>query len=117
MQHPKATVLVHPECSKEMRQVADCIGSTSRICKYAKESAANEFIVATEEGILHRLQKENPSKSFYVAYGCAICPNMKLTTLDKLYESLKEEKQAVVVPEETAKKARAAVERMFEVKY
>ncbi|MGD6850853.1 MAG: quinolinate synthase NadA [Candidatus Bathyarchaeia archaeon] len=116
MQHPKAVVLVHPECSREMRQVADCIGSTSKICKYAKESEAKEFIVATEEGILHRLEKENPSKKFYVAYACAICPNMKLTTLDKLYESLKEEKHVIVVPEATAKKARAALERMFEVK-
>jgi quinolinate synthase len=116
MQHPKATILVHPECTREMRQIADCIGSTSKICKYAKESAATEFIVATEEGILHRLKKENPSKTFYVAYGCAICPNMKLTTLDKLYTSLKEEKQVVEVPEATAKKARGALERMFEVK-
>ncbi len=116
MQHPKATILVHPECTKEMRQIADCIGSTSKICKYAKESAATEFIVATEEGILHRLKKENPSKTFYVAYGCAICPNMKLTTLDKLYTSLKEEKHVVEVPQAVAKKARGALERMFEVK-
>ncbi len=116
MQHPDATVIVHPECSTDMRKVADFIGSTSKICKYAKESAKNEFIVGTEEGILHRLRKENPSKTFYLAYEGAVCPNMKLTTLDRIYASLKEEKNVVVVPEAVAKKARASLERMFEVK-
>jgi quinolinate synthase len=116
MDHPNATVLVHPECSAEMRQVADVIGSTSKICRVAKESDAKEFIVATEEGIMHRLRKENPNKKFYLAYDGAVCPNMKLTTLDRLYASLKEEKNLIVVPEAVAKKARASLERMFEVK-
>jgi quinolinate synthase len=116
MEHPNAVVLVHPECTKEMRAVADFIGSTSRICKYAKESSAEEFIVGTEEGILHRLRKENPTKKFYLAYEGAICPNMKLTTLDRIYVSLKEEKHLVTVPEAVAKKARASLERMFAVK-
>ncbi|MCW3984609.1 MAG: quinolinate synthase NadA [Candidatus Bathyarchaeota archaeon] len=114
--HPKAVVLVHPECTKEMRAVADFIGSTSKICKFAKASTAKEFIVGTEEGILHRLRKENPTKKFYPAYEGAICPNMKLTTLDRIYVSLKEEKHLVTVPEAVAKKARASLERMFEVK-
>ncbi len=116
MEHPKALVLVHPECTKEMRAVADFIGSTSKICKYVKESTAQEFIVGTEDGILHRLRKENPNKTFYLAYAGAICPNMKLTTLDRIYEALKEEKHEVTVPEAVAKKARASLERMFEVK-
>ncbi len=60
MQHPDATVMVHPECSSEMRKVADFVGSTSKMCRYAKESSAKDFIVGTEEGILHRLRKENP---------------------------------------------------------
>jgi quinolinate synthase len=116
MQHPDAVAMAHPECSSEMRKVADFIGSTSKMCRYANESPAKEFIVGTEEGILHRLRKENPKKNFYLAYEGAICPNMKLTTLDRLYASLKEEKNVVKVPETVANKARASLERMFEVK-
>jgi len=116
MQHPDATVMVHPECSIEMRKVADYVGSTSKMCRYAKESNAKDFVVGTEEGILHRLRKENPDKNFYLAYEGAICPNMKLTTLDRLYASLKEEKNVVTVPLAVAKKARTSLERMFEVK-
>jgi quinolinate synthase len=115
MQHPDATVMVHPECSTEMRKVADYVGSTSRMCRYAKESSAKNFIVGTEEGILHRLRRENPQKNFYLAYEGAICPNMKLTTLERLYASLKEEKNVVKVPEAVAKKARGSLERMFAV--
>jgi quinolinate synthase len=115
LQYPDATVMVHPECSSEMRQVADFVGSTSKMCRYAKESNAKNFIVGTEEGILHRLRKENPTKNFYLAYEGAICPNMKLTTLDRLYAALKEEKHLVKVPEAVAKKARASLEKMFQV--
>ena len=115
LQYPDAAVMVHPECSSEMRQVADFVGSTSKMCRYARESNAKNFIVGTEEGILHRLRKENPEKNFYLAYEGAICPNMKLTTLDRLYAALKEEKHVVRVPEAVAKKARASLERMFQV--
>ncbi len=115
MQHPDATVMVHPECSSEMRKVADYVGSTSKMCRYAKESSAESFIVGTEEGILHRLRKENPQKNFYLAYEGAICPNMKLTTLERLYAALKEEKNVVSVPDAVAKKARGSLERMFAV--
>ena len=113
MEHPDATVMVHPECSAEMRQVADFVGSTSKMCRYAKESSAKSFIVGTEEGILHRLRKENPEKNFFLAYEGAICPNMKLTRLEQVYAALKEEKNVVRVPEAVAKKARGALERMF----
>ena len=115
MEHPNATVIVHPECSSEMRKEADFVGSTSKMCRFAKESSAKDFIVGTEEGILHRLRKENPAKNFYLAYEGAVCPNMKLTTLERLYSALKEEKNVVRVPESVAKKARASLERMFEV--
>lgn len=115
-QHPDAVVMVHPECSAEMRKSADFIGSTSKMCKFVKESNAKTFIVGTEEGLLHRLRKENPEKQFIIAYEGAVCPNMKLTTLDRLYASLKEEKYVIKVPEAVAKKARVALERMFQVK-
>jgi quinolinate synthase len=116
MQYPTAEVMIHPECTKEMRLVADFIGSTSKICKQAKESSAQKIILGTECGILHRLQKENPTKEFYLAYEGAICPNMKITTLDRIYQSLKEEKHLIKVPKATADKARISLERMFEIK-
>jgi quinolinate synthase len=115
-QHPEAVVMVHPECSREMRKAADFIGSTSKMCTYAKQSTSKSFIVGTEEGILHRLRKENPEKQFFIAYEGAVCPNMKLNTLDRLYASLKEEKYLVKIPEKVAEKARASLERMFQVK-
>ncbi|MGB9841375.1 MAG: quinolinate synthase [Candidatus Bathyarchaeales archaeon] len=115
MQYPDAKVMVHPECSAEMRKIADFVGSTSKMCHYVKESDAKTFIVGTEEGLLHRLRKDNPSKQFISAYKDAVCPNMKLTTLERLYDSLKQEKHVVKVPDNVARKARIALERMFAV--
>jgi quinolinate synthase len=115
-QFPNAEVMVHPECSREMRDVADFIGSTSKMCKHAKQSSAQKFVVGTEEGILHRLKKENPEKEFYIAYDGAVCPNMKLNTLERIYTSLKEEKHVVQVPQKVAAKARVSLERMFEIR-
>lgn len=116
MRHPDAVVMVHPECTFEVQEKADFIGSTSQICGHARKSAAKKFVVATEEGVLHRLRKDNPNKTFLLAYDGAICPNMKLNTLDRIVASLKEEKHLVQVPEPVAKKARKALERMFEIK-
>ena len=78
------------------------------MCRFAKESAAKNFIVGTEEGILHRLRSENPQKNFYLAYEGAVCPNMKLTRLEQLYAALKEEKNVIKVPDAVAKKARGS---------
>lgn len=111
--HPDAVVAVHPECSKEVREIADFIGSTSQICRYAKTSFAKKFIIGTEIGILHKLRKENPDKQFISAYGDAICNTMKLTTLERLYRSLKEEQNLVSVPKSIAKKANMALNKMF----
>ena len=115
-QYPNAVVMAHPECSAEMRGVADFIGSTSKMCQYARDTPARTIIVGTEEGLLHRLRKENPGKRFVIAYKGAVCPNMKLTTLDRLYASLKDEKHVVKVPDQVARKARGALERMFQIK-
>ena len=115
-QYPDAVVMVHPECSTDMRKVADFVGSTSKMCRYARETQAKTVIVGTEEGLLHRLRKENPEKRFVVAYKDAVCPNMKLTTLDRLYTALKEDKHVIKVPKPVAERARAALERMFQVK-
>ena len=116
MQYPDAVVMVHPECTLEMQNTANFIGSTSQMCRYARESNAEKFIVATEEGLLHRLRNDNPRKEFVLAYEGAVCPNMKLSTLERLYMALKEEKYVVTVPEPIAKKARKALEKMFEIK-
>jgi len=115
MEHPEATVMVHPECTSEMQKTADFVGSTSQMCKFAKECKAETFIVGTEEGILHRLRKDNPEKQFILAYEGAICPNMKLNTLDRLYVSLREEKYVITVPEPVARQARKALERMLDI--
>lgn len=85
------------------------------MCRYARESSAREFIIATEVGIIHRLRKENPGKQFILAYDGAICTNMKLNTLERVYLSLKEEKHLVTVPDVVAKKARNALEKMISI--
>jgi len=115
MQHPEAVVMIHPECNFEVQKTADFVGSTSQMSKYARESSAKTFIVGTEEGLLHRLKKDNPDRQFILAYKEAVCPNMKLNTLDRLYASLTEEKHLVTVPPETARRARKALERMLEI--
>ncbi|MDH7563936.1 MAG: quinolinate synthase NadA [Candidatus Bathyarchaeota archaeon] len=115
MRYPDAKVIVHPECTYEMQKTADFVGSTSQMCAYANKSNAKTFIVGTEEGILHRLRKDNPDKKFVLAYDGAICPNMKLNTLDRLYAALKEEKHLIKVPEPVASQARKALKRMFEI--
>jgi len=114
-EHPDAVVLLHPECTPEVHEVADYIGSTSQMCRYAKELPAKKFIIGTEEGLLHRLKKENPDKEFILAYDGAICPNMKLNTLERIYMALKEERYLVKVSKPIAKKARKALERMFSI--
>jgi quinolinate synthase len=93
--------------------MANFVGSTSQICRYAKQAKAKKYIIATEVGIIHRLQKENPEKEFIIAYDGAVCPNMKLNTLERIYSSLKEEKHPIAVPNPIAKKARKALENMF----
>ncbi|MGD0160448.1 MAG: quinolinate synthase NadA [Candidatus Bathyarchaeia archaeon] len=114
--YPEAKVMVHPECTFEMQKAADFVGSTSQMCRYARECEAETFIVGTEEGILHRLKKDNPRKKFLLAYEEAVCPTMKLNTLDRIYTALKEEKYVVTVPEPVARQARKALQRMFDLK-
>jgi len=114
-EHPDAAVAVHPECIPDVQSIADFVGSTSQICRYAKESSAQKYIIGTEVGIIHRLKKENPGKTFIPAYYGAICPNMKLNTLERVYLSLKDERYLVTVPNSVASKARKALERMVAI--
>lgn len=113
--YPKAEVLVHPECIPEVIAMADKVLSTTGICKYAKESNSEEFIIGTEIGILHKLKKENPEKRFYPASELADCPNMKLNNLEKILWSLQDLVYKVEVPEDIARKAKRSIDRMLEI--
>ncbi len=113
-EHPGAEAMVHPECRPDVRALADYVESTSGMCRRARESEAEEMIVGTEIGLVHRLRTENPGKRFYVASEAAVCPNMKRITLEKVLWSLEEMQHPVRVPEPTRSKALKAVERMVE---
>jgi len=113
--HPDAPVLVHPECSKPVRDAADYSLSTGGMCQFARESDAKDIIVGTEIGILHRLRKENPDKAFHPVSVGTVCADMKKVTLENLAECLREMKHEVVVPEEIASRARRAIDAMLKV--
>lgn len=114
--HPKAEVILHPECRPEVIALAAQVLSTEGMCKYAKQSNSAEIIVGTEIGILHRLQRENPDKKFYPVTELAICPTMKLTTLEKVLWCLEDMKYEIKVTEEIRVKAIRAVDKMLEVR-
>lgn len=113
--HPQAEVIVHPECTPHVIELADRVCSTSGMCKYAKKTKAKEIIVGTENGLIYRLQKENQNKAFYPASEKAICPNMKLTTLEKVLWSLEDLKYEVRVDEKIRVRAVKAVTKMIEL--
>ena len=113
--HPDAEVLAHPECRPEVVDLADAVLSTSQMLRYVAESDSREFIVLTESGLLHGLSKVAPGKEFYQPDPSMICPNMKLTTLEKVRECLLVMEPEITVPEETRVAALAAVERMVAV--
>ena len=112
-EHPNALVLAHPENNKNILDKADFIGSTGQMQKYAAESSAEEFIVASENGLLHRLRADNPGKKFYPVTPLAVCPNMRKNTLEKLLDVLENETNLVTVDAQTADKARLAIQRML----
>lgn len=118
---PEALLLAHPECKKYILEVADHVGSTSSIIKFARESENKQFIVATESGILHQMQKENPEKEFIPAppedstCACNDCFYMKMNTLEKLYLCLKNERPEIFVDEDVRIKAVRPIERMLEI--
>ncbi|MCM8818790.1 MAG: quinolinate synthase NadA [Candidatus Omnitrophica bacterium] len=112
--YPTAEIIVHPECDPDVQKLADGIYSTSGMIKRAKESNSKIFIIGTEEGLLHRLKKENPDKEFYSLGTGKICPNMKKITIEKLYQSLKEEKYEINLSYDIIEKAKKSLERMLE---
>lgn len=120
-EHPGAKVLVHPECRPQLRMLADEVGSTAALLKYAASSEATEFIVATESGILHEMRKQCPDKTFIPLPGddstcaCNDCSYMKLNTLEKLYNTLLYEQPEVCVDERLMEAARRPIVRMLEL--
>ena len=114
-EYPQAQVVVHPECTPEVIALADEVLSTGGMCRYAQRDEVREMIVGTEVGIIHRLRKENPGKRFIPVSEQAICPDMKLITLEKVLWSLEEMSPEVKVPEPIRLRAKAAVDRMLEV--
>lgn len=114
-EHPDAVVMVHPECLPEVAQMADAVESTSGMCRFAAETDADEILVGTEIGLIERLRRENPGKDFYAVSSAAVCPNMKLHTLEKILWSLEEMQTEVRVPPDVAEKARRSIEAMVEV--
>ncbi|MCL5773536.1 MAG: quinolinate synthase NadA [Firmicutes bacterium] len=113
--NPDAVVMVHPECTAEVRALADFILGTGGMSKTAGENGRTKFIVGTEEGMLYRLKKENPEKTFILPSEKLICPNMKLNTLEKVYWALKEMAHVVKVAEEVRSKAYKAIKAMLEL--
>ena len=118
--HPGAKLLAHPECEEVILKMADYIGSTTGIIKYATKSPDKEFIVATEAGIIHQMEKENPGKTFIPAppnnnCACNDCPHMKRNTLEKLYLCLKNELPEIFVPQDIIERAVKPIERMLKI--
>ncbi len=114
-EYPQAKVVVHPECKTEVIALADEALSTGGICRYARREDVNTMIVGTEIGMIYRLRKENPGKKFIPVSEQAICPRMKLITLEKILWSLEEMAPEVKVPEDIRLKAKAAVDKMLEI--
>lgn len=119
--HPKAKVLAHPECKNVVLMLADFVGSTQALLNYATSSQETEFLVATESGIIHQMQKQNPNKVFIPippvdsTCGCNDCKYMRLNSLEKLYLCLKTEQPEILVDEALRVKAVKPIERMLEL--
>ncbi len=120
IRHPEAKVIAHPECEENVLELADYIGSTTGLLKFTETDPCQTFIVATETGILHQMQKKNPGKTFIPAppdnaCACNDCPYMKLNTLEKLYLCMKHELPEIIMPEEIRLAAKKPIDRMLDI--
>ncbi|MCB9347694.1 MAG: quinolinate synthase NadA [Lewinellaceae bacterium] len=120
LRHPDAKFIAHPECEEHLLEKADFIGSTTGLLNYTKRSEATEFIVATEAGIIHQMQKASPNKTFIPAppnntCACNECPHMKRNTLEKLYITMKYEQPEIILPDWIIEQGRASIDRMLEI--
>ena len=120
VQHPEAEIIAHPECEPPVLRHASYVGSTTALLKYARESLSSAFIVATEPGILHQMEKEAAGKRFIPAppttnCACNECPYMRLNTLEKLYLSMRNRAPEIILPEEVRAAALRPIQRMLEM--
>lgn len=120
IEHPKAKLLAHPECKAPVLNAADYVGSTSEMLNYAKNDDGNSYIIASETGLLHQMQKDSPDKTFMVVAtdetcACNDCPHMKKNTMEKLYLCLKNESPEINLDKEVIEKARKPIERMLKM--
>lgn len=113
--HPDALFLVHPECRPEIVELADFVGSTKQIIDYAQSSKESKFIIGTEMGVLVKLKKDNPDKQFYLLSPGLVCPNMKKTSLQSVYEALRDMKHNIVLDRNISERARIPLDRMLQV--
>lgn len=114
-EHEGILTVAHPECSKEIRDISDFIGSTSEIINFVNNSSNKKFIIITEEGVLHQLRKNGEEKEFYIPYGKMVCRNMKMTTLKDLYESLLKMENKIEIDEDLRLKAYNSLKNMHEL--
>ena len=120
MENRDAKLIAHPECKAPVLELADYIGSTTAMLNFTKNDEAKRFIVATESGIIHQMQKASPDKEFIIVpsdetCACNDCPYMKLNTMEKLYLCLKNEKPEITLTEEVIRQAKVPIERMLEL--
>ena len=113
--HPEAQVLIHPECTPDTLKLADYIGSTSGIIRYATESSCHSFIICTENGVMHELRKQNPDKEFYLADESFSCPGMKRITLEKVLDVMEHQNHKITVDEQLRKDSMIPLERMLKL--
>ena len=114
-EHPGAVVIAHPEAPLEVSSLADIVCSTEQMLRAARQVEASDIIIATETGILHKLRRENPEKTFYAANDLAICPHMKMTDLEKIAQSLRTLAPEVKVPEKIRERAFLPIQRMLDL--
>lgn len=115
-----AELVAHPECQQQVLELADFVGSTSKMLDYCKTSDSQQFIVASETGLLHQLQKDNPEKEFFVVpsdetCACNDCPYMKMITMEKIYKSLRDEKPEILMDEDQMNAAQKPIDKMLEI--
>jgi quinolinate synthase len=120
IEHPEAEIIAHPECEPPVLRHANYIGSTTALLKYAQQSTKETFIVATEPGIIHQMQKEAPQKQFIPAPGlnncvCNECPYMRLNTLEKVYLTMKNSQPEITLSEDIMQAALGPIQRMLEL--
>ena len=113
--NPDAKILTHPECRKEVAALSDYVGSTTGIMKYAKESSAEAFIIATEKGVLDRLKRDCPNKKFIPVKDDLLCESMKCTRLEDIYDALNNEQYEITVEKTLSAKALSCIDKMLEV--